>query len=356
MSDKIERNSSIELLRIIAMLGVVILHYNNSSVGGGFRYVVEASINQYYLYFVENLFICAVDLFVMISAYFLCMTKKRRLIKIVELVLQTIVFQLVFYVARTIINGEQFCVKNIIECLLPINYFVVLYSVVYILSPYIDLLIEGLSKPNFRKFVVTLLLLFSVWTILVDFLENIKGVSLTGLSTVGAYGSQYGYSIVNFVLVYVVGAYIKISELKISKKKTISIIGVILGFLYFCSITEHKLGLTQTTAWNYNNPLIIVLSAMIIILFIQIKINSKIINELAKGVFTCYLIHSAFIGEFHIEEIVLKNIFILIGHQLLVAVILYGASYIVYKIYSLCSRWLIQLITPICDKINLSID
>ena len=31
------RESNIELLRILAMLGVIILHYNNPSIGGGYR-------------------------------------------------------------------------------------------------------------------------------------------------------------------------------------------------------------------------------------------------------------------------------------------------------------------------------
>lgn len=33
---KQERQSNIELLRILAMLGVIILHYNNESIGGGY--------------------------------------------------------------------------------------------------------------------------------------------------------------------------------------------------------------------------------------------------------------------------------------------------------------------------------
>lgn len=32
--DKTQRQSNIELLRIMAMLGVIILHYNNPQMGG----------------------------------------------------------------------------------------------------------------------------------------------------------------------------------------------------------------------------------------------------------------------------------------------------------------------------------
>lgn len=44
-----ERQSNIELLRIFAMLGIVCLHYNNPSIGGGFEYVKYGSINYYSL-------------------------------------------------------------------------------------------------------------------------------------------------------------------------------------------------------------------------------------------------------------------------------------------------------------------
>ena len=72
------RNSSIELLRIIMMMGVIILHYNNSNLGGGYRYVKEGSLNNYYLFFLNNLFVYAVDIFIMISGYFLCKTENRK--------------------------------------------------------------------------------------------------------------------------------------------------------------------------------------------------------------------------------------------------------------------------------------
>lgn len=39
MNQTQQRNSSIELLRIFAAMAVVVLHYNNNSIGGGFSLV-----------------------------------------------------------------------------------------------------------------------------------------------------------------------------------------------------------------------------------------------------------------------------------------------------------------------------
>ena len=65
MDKKRDRESNIELLRILAMIGVILLHYNNPSIGGGLSFVNNGSINYWFLNIVESLFICAVDLFIL---------------------------------------------------------------------------------------------------------------------------------------------------------------------------------------------------------------------------------------------------------------------------------------------------
>ena len=72
-----ERQSNIELLRILAIMGVIVLHYNNPLIGRGITYAKEGSVNFYILYFLESLFACGVDLFMLISGYFMCESKKK---------------------------------------------------------------------------------------------------------------------------------------------------------------------------------------------------------------------------------------------------------------------------------------
>lgn len=232
MKEKTKRNSSIELLRIISMIGVVILHYNNASMGGALGMVLDGSPNQYYLYLIESLFVCAVNVFVMISAYFLACNQNRKLIKILELFVQVIVFNLVFYVFGVLRGHKVFTVSSLISSLLPTNYFLILYSVLYIISPYLNLIIKQLNKEQFKRLLIILMLIFSVWTIVIDVAENITGNTYLGLSTIGMYGSQYGYTIINFVLVYFVGAYLRVNKITLSKKKAGMWIIRCLAFLY----------------------------------------------------------------------------------------------------------------------------
>ncbi len=60
------RDSSIELLRIISMLGVFILHYNIPKYGAGFDYVTPGTVNQLAMNILVCVFIVAVNLFVLI--------------------------------------------------------------------------------------------------------------------------------------------------------------------------------------------------------------------------------------------------------------------------------------------------
>lgn len=145
MSKK-ERQSNIELLRIFAIIGVVILHYNNPTIGGGIKYAEEGSINFYILYFLESVFVCAVDLFMLISGYFMCQSKKVSLWKPIGLVVQVAAFNEAIYLLRVILHLIPFTVKSMLASLIPANYFVVLYCCVYVLSPYLNSFIDELPQ------------------------------------------------------------------------------------------------------------------------------------------------------------------------------------------------------------------
>lgn len=98
--------------------------------------------------------------------------------------------------------------QGLIMTLVPSNWFVILYSTLYIISPYINILLEQLSGKQKKKMVIVLFAIFSVWPTIVDLSGEILGKEWIGLSSVGMYGSEWGYSIVNFLLVYIIGAYL----------------------------------------------------------------------------------------------------------------------------------------------------
>ena len=54
--------------------------------------------------------------------------------------------------------------------------------------------------------------LFSIYPTFVEVFEYLTHREWIGISTIGAYGSQDGYQIVNFILMYYVGMYIRKNE------------------------------------------------------------------------------------------------------------------------------------------------
>lgn len=338
MDKRRDRESNIELLRILAMLGVIILHYNNPSIGGGLSFVKYGSLNYWFLNVVESIFICAVNLFMIISAYFMASSNKRDLWKPIQLLVQVVMFSVIKYSLLSIVNSS-FNIHGFIASFLPINYFVILYIVVFIISPYINVVFMHLDSNKRNYFIITSILLFSVYPTLVDVLIEVTKNNILGLSSIGLYGSQYGYSIVNFALCYCVGAYIRFESEHISRVNTNKLVVGLLACvatMTIWSVINDSIGyFTEKTAWEYCNPLVIMSAVCIFLLFKRINIkNSKFINSLAKGSFTVYLIHGIFITHIGVESFVNKNIFFLLLHMALSSALIYFVCWIVYLIYS----------------------
>ncbi len=332
------RESNIELLRILAMLGVIILHYNNPSIGGGLSFVKSGSINYWFLNLIESIFVCAVNLFMIISAYFMASSNKRDLWKPIQLLVQVIIFSVSKYILISLIKSN-FSIRGLVGALIPANYFVILYIVVFIISPYINLIFENLDSRKRKLFIFTLILLFSVYPTIVDVLIEVTKHSFNGLSSIGMYGSQYGYSIVNFTLCYCVGAYIRFESEDIFKVNTSKLVGWLItcvATMTIWSVINDKIGyFTEKTAWEYCNPLVIMSAVCAFLLFKRIKIkNSKFINSLAKGSFTVYLLHINLVTHVGVKLFVNNNIFVLILHMVLSSALIYFVCWIVYLIYS----------------------
>lgn len=346
------RETSVELLRMVMAMGIVILHYNNPAMGGGLKYVEEGSLNFYFLLFEQNLFICAINVFILISGYYLCTTEKRSFIKVCDLIVQIIFFKIVYYLYTVVSSDTQITLRGVVNCFVPNNYYVILYSTLYLISPYINMVMKKLSKKELKKFIFLNILIFSAYTILVDYAAVISGLSLEGLSSVGIYGSSSGYTIINFMLVYIVGAYIKIGDVSFSKKRLWCGLVCLMCLMNVVTIVEHKLGIGYGTEWFYNNPVIIIIAANIFLLFKELKIQSRIINEFSKASFACVVFHITVFPYLDIKGTVEKSLLYLIKEQLVSVVAIYLVSYLMFKVYFLCSKKIIGSIKPVCNRLD----
>lgn len=338
---KQKRESNIELLRILTMLGVIILHYNNKSIGGAFEYVDRNSSNYYLLMSLESIAICAVNLFMLISGFFMCQKKKTIINKPLELLFQVIVFSFSFNLIFNIIKGSV-SINSIIGGLVPANYFVILYIVVYLLSPYLNHLYGIIDT----KFLVILLSVFSIYPTLVELFNLFTGKEWAGLSSIGLNGSQSGYHIVNFIMMYYVGMYIR---KYIDKLRRISMIKIIfclfiVGFVITAwGIASDVCEATKNLSRIYCNPLLVIEAAALFLIFYKINIGYvRLINKISSAAFTVFITHSYFITHVGIKWAVQQGPIIMLLHLTLTTVGIYLVCFIIFVLYSWVSNTIIN--------------
>lgn len=279
-----KRDSSIELLRIFAGISIIILHFNYNPTGGGALVFAKGLIWQV-LMVLEIICVCAVNVFLLISGYFSCQNERINIGRILELIIQTSVFSFCFKIVSCALNGN-FSFK-VISSLLPVNYYVILYCSLMCLAPFVNKTIKILNGKQLQRFVIISFMVFSVYPIIIEVLEEIVGKDFAGLSSISILGSIGGYTIIHFINMYIIGAYIRLSKLnlKVTVAKLLCILILILSILWTWRL------FLPDTAFMYCNPIVIMEAVVLFLIFTKIKIESSLVNALAPASFTCFLIH-----------------------------------------------------------------
>ena len=197
---KEKRQSNYELLRIIAMWMVVTLHYLNHT---GMLPDGEEQLNgsRIVALLLEAFCIVAVNLYVLISGYFLCRSG-FRLLRLVELLGQIWFYVLLIPLAMTILGIETGWLAEGVYGLLPYVFpiqsehywFATSYVVLYLLTPILNAAVRSLSRRQLQLTIAGLLLYFG----------GIKSLIPLQLVT-----DRFGYDFGWFICVYLVGAYIR---------------------------------------------------------------------------------------------------------------------------------------------------
>ena len=297
-SNKRQRNSNLELLRIIAMVFIVSHHF---AVHGfeDFNFVI-ANSNNYLIYFLGLFGKIGVDIFVLISAYFM-VTSKFTLKKLLVLVGGIYFYALAALSAVVLfIPAIHLTPGLILRAIFPLSHgywFMSCYIVLMILSPFLNRFINSLSKNTFLKLILFMVVIWSLYP------------TFTGASLM--YGDSFGYGFMaGFILLYFIGAFIRL-HLDISKfnfKKLIVLLIASIVLLYLGSVILTQLGIlfniesltdgkrTVKVAYEFftreNKLFILATSVIIFLIFLKRKeFSNKYINYIAGSALGVYLIH-----------------------------------------------------------------
>ena len=326
-----ERNSNLELLRILAALFVIILHYNNNSMGEAFAFTQAMPQHHHFLFVFEMLAICAVNIFIMISGYFLCTSSRVLLWKVIRLYLDVIFISVLRYALYCILGMEIFNFSDFLRRFIPLSWYTAVYSGLYMISPYLNRIMQNQTRSQFRVMLLVFFFVLSLWPSGVEFLSKALDFSPDSFSPISANGSGDGYTLVNFILMYLIGAYFRLHESENTSAKQVKD-GLIIYFV--CALLNTLYGtFFFGRATSYCNPLVVIQTVAIFVVFQNIKIQSKVINSIASYSFGVYLMHSFFFHFCQIEKHVTGPLWIIPIHIIVCAILIYAVSALIYGAY-----------------------
>lgn len=214
VKQKEERIIGVDLLKIFAMILMVALHLIGMT---GLIVANEEALTSKILCSIYFLTRCAVNCYAIASG-FLCVGKKFKISRILQLWLQTVFYSLSIALIFKILAPETIAYREIIGYCFPFitrkYWYMSAYMGVFLFMPMLNIAIDHLSK---KQFSIILILIVSVCS----FAYCIYSL----VFSTDPFGVDGGFSVIWLIVMYLCGAYIKKYELvdKISTKFTILI-------------------------------------------------------------------------------------------------------------------------------------
>lgn len=266
----IDRQSNIELLRIIAMFAILFGHFIGYGYGdiADVQETYKTTINQSILAFLT----IHVNLFLLITGYF---GIRLRWASFIRLFVKCTFYAIGIYVIWTLVTGQSMHLAVILKrclffCRTSPWWFIENYFYLMLFSPLLNICIKGLDKTRYKKI---LLLLAFINLVLGGFLKSSLNVT--------------GFTIHHFVFIYFIGGYIRRYGLfeNVSSKILLLVYILCVSFIFagFASGYEVVRG--------YINPFVLLGSMVVFCLFLRVKFRSRAINWVASSSLAVYLLH-----------------------------------------------------------------
>lgn len=295
--EKTKRNPNFELLRIVAMLMVISLHYLGK---GGLLILPHEEgylpVNTTLAQFLEALAYPATNLYVMITGYF-CVKSSFKIERIVKIWIQVFTYSFGIFLIMLLIGritiGDISDIYQFALYALPITsrhyWFATFYLVFYLISPFLGKMITKLSQTAHFTLMIVLIVLFS---------KLIPNVVYTAYSW-----DDTGAGIAWFVVLFVISSYISLYVPEDNKKLKYICVPVVCAILsvanlwIFTFISEKtgKLVGLVSRPYNYNSLLTLISSVAIFMFFRNLKIKegafANVVRFVSPLTFGIYLIH-----------------------------------------------------------------
>ena len=278
------RQSNFELLRILAMVAIIANHF---SLHSGFAFAPgDLSLQRFYVQLLQLGGKVGVNLFVMISGYFLIHTTSIKLSKILKLWGQVIFYSVTIFAVLWLTGNADLGLKQLVKHALPITFeiwwFASVYFVLYLVSPYLNRLAATLTG---RQYVGMLALFTLCWSV------------IPTLSTMDFQGN----GLIWFSYLYLLGGFLRRYGHRISLQAGMSLLlgsGILL-LTFLSAVVFDILGtkwgaFASHATYFFSDRKVPVVLASVLIFYGVSKLDMgcrPAINRISGAMFGVYLIH-----------------------------------------------------------------
>lgn len=275
------RDSNMELLRIMAIFLILFVHANFKSLG----VVTSNHINGDFLdSFFRILFqffgVIGVNVFILLSGWYGISIKA---IKTYSILFQCVFYASLFYFLNIYIFDLPFSFKSFKECFLLTSdyWFVKSYLLLYLLSPVLNEFAKNVRRPIFKSVLIGLYAYQFIFAWL--FYESTDYFNC-------------GYSPLSFINLYLLARFLRLHVRISYNNKTLvcalflsNLVGTVI-YVLPSLIRMGGVGLGLLLQ-SYVSPLVIVNAIILLLMFYNFQFRSSVINTLATACFATYLIH-----------------------------------------------------------------
>lgn len=292
-----KRNSTYDLMKIISMFLIVLCHVINHGN------VLPNIDNPTLKLIVQLIFLFTlvhVNSFVLVTGYYQS-TSTFKMSKVWSLINSSMFYKIVIMFIFGVILKDNLEALFIFKELSPFNlneyWFIQVYIYLYVLSPFINILIKSMTQKQHKSLLLVLTFMCSI-------LPYITG-NEAFVNT--------GYSLYHFIYIYLIGAYLRKYPFKenfMGQRMTKSMFQLFCIFLFcFGWIGNFVMHTTAESLLNshdivkylsnniigmnqaYSNPFIMIQSVAYFMLFSTFKFYNKWISKIASCTLGVYMIH-----------------------------------------------------------------
>ena len=288
------RQANFELLRIVAMYMVVVLHYLTKG-GAEISLAEDVGTVNLLVWLVNGLCIVTVNLYVLLSGYFL-LEAKWKFTRVIELWLQVMFYSVgVPLVCFALGIGEvaNWGLYDWMNVIFPVQmehyWFVTAYMVLYLLIPVLSAGVKHITQKQHQWVIAGLLLYFSI-----------PKTILPVLIPTDRYGYDFGW----FICLFMIASYIRLYGISFfnNKRKAVFVYFVTIAVIWAgsvcCGVLSRKgmpLAYMMDMFYCYNHILVLAASIALFYGFKYLQISNYkiagVICGISPYVFGVYLLH-----------------------------------------------------------------